>query len=82
MPLLTHEAEKPFVPPSTGLVMPSTTNGETVVNIVFGISAVLFSLLTLWQAHLLWKIFRRPSHLAHELDGTLCQPPGSAMTPY
>ena len=51
-------------PPST-LVMPSSTNHETTVNIIFGIAAVLFSLLTLWQAHRLWGIFRRHGHGHH-----------------
>ncbi|CAL8583599.1 hypothetical protein XPA_009220 [Xanthoria parietina] len=45
--------------------MPSSTNHETAVNITFGIAAVLFSLLTLWQAHRLWGIFRRHGHGHH-----------------
>lgn len=48
--------------------MSSSTNHEVAVNIVFGIFAVLFSLLTLWQAHRFWGLFRRHGHLAHRHD--------------
>ncbi|CAL8577330.1 hypothetical protein XPA_003161 [Xanthoria parietina] len=44
--------------------MPPSTNHETTVNITFGIAAALFSLLTLWQAHRFWGIFRRHGHHA------------------
>lgn len=50
--------------------MPSPTNHEVVTNIVFGVFAVLFSILTLWQAHRLWGLFRRHSHPAAHHDGT------------
>ena len=52
--------------------MPSSTNHETAVNVTFGIAAVLFSLLTLWQAHRFWAIFRRHGHHAPRSndDGT------------
>ncbi len=52
--------------------MPSSTNHETAVNVTFGIAAVLFSLLTLWQTHRFWGLFRRHGHHAPRSndDGT------------
>lgn len=68
MPSIFHKAEPPTASrtPTTPLLTPSSNNRDITVNIIFGVFAVVFSLVTLWQGHRLWQTLRRDTSRGHE----------------
>lgn len=70
MPTTSHKAERPI--PSLYPTSKASPNiQELAVNIVFGIVAAAVALLTLWQAHRLWRAMRQTAGQAREGTTTL-----------
>lgn len=68
MPSTIHKAEHSNL---TAIPIPaasSPNNREVVVNIVFGLFAVLFAMITLWQGHRWWQTMSQQNPLAPRRD--------------
>lgn len=70
MPTISRKAERPI--PSLYPASKASPNiQELAVDIVFGLFAAVVALLTLWQAHRLWRTMRQSPRQAHEGTTTL-----------
>ena len=59
MPSLSRKADNPIVS-SVPISIPSSSNNrEIAVSIVFGVFAVAFAIITIWQGHRWWHTFSR-----------------------
>ena len=81
MPFIINQAEQSSTPLTPSPVTSSTSVSELAVAITFGLCAVAGTVITLWQAHRLWRRFShyrlngahtREDHgtVAASLDGT------------
>lgn len=61
MPSFSHKAAHPSA--SSAPISPTTTSNNAIaVNIIFGVFAVIASIITVWQGHRYWRILRQNHH--------------------